>query len=133
MPSRRVTHALTLAGAGAGGAWVFACAVGGVDLIVCPFRLVTGWPCPSCGATRAVLLLLRGEVSAAFLMNPVGPLVAVVTLLAAAGVIVDRIRGTDRVRAVGDAAMRRLRQPMVARIAVLLVLVNWAWNLQKGL
>ncbi|MBI2686109.1 MAG: DUF2752 domain-containing protein [Acidobacteria bacterium] len=29
--------------------------------IVCPFRLLTGWPCPLCGMTRGVASLLRGR------------------------------------------------------------------------
>lgn len=36
----------------------------------CPFRLATGWHCPGCGSLRAAHLLLHGELSAAFGMNP---------------------------------------------------------------
>jgi len=28
----------------------------------CPFKTITGWNCPGCGATRAVHLLLHGRV-----------------------------------------------------------------------
>lgn len=36
----------------------------------CTFRTVFGFPCPSCGATRAGLALARGEWRAAFAYHP---------------------------------------------------------------
>ncbi len=36
----------------------------------CAFRRLTGIPCPSCGATRSVVALARGDVIASFMMNP---------------------------------------------------------------
>ncbi|MDO4285889.1 MAG: DUF2752 domain-containing protein [Eubacteriales bacterium] len=36
----------------------------------CPSVIVSGLPCPGCGLTRAVLLLLRGEWAASAAMNP---------------------------------------------------------------
>ena len=37
---------------------------------VCPIAIVFGFPCPACGLTRAGLLLLLGQWSPAFDMNP---------------------------------------------------------------
>lgn len=37
---------------------------------LCPLLAVTGTPCPSCGATRAALHLLSGDLPAALSMNP---------------------------------------------------------------
>jgi len=36
----------------------------------CPFRLVTGWQCPGCGATRACYQLVHLHPIAAFKLNP---------------------------------------------------------------
>lgn len=38
---------------------------------ICPFRLLTGLPCPGCGTTRALTALSAGDLSAALSLNPV--------------------------------------------------------------
>lgn len=45
--------------------------------VLCPFRLVTGYPCPFCGTTRAVGSLLLGDISASVALNPLGLVVAI--------------------------------------------------------
>lgn len=37
---------------------------------LCIIRRVTGFPCPGCGMTRAVLSLLRGDIRTAFAYHP---------------------------------------------------------------
>jgi hypothetical protein len=37
---------------------------------VCPFRLMTGSPCPLCGLTRATNSLFRGEIRKSLSLNP---------------------------------------------------------------
>ncbi|SDE39479.1 Protein of unknown function [Auraticoccus monumenti] len=39
--------------------------------IACPFLQLTGWECPLCGGTRMGAALLRGDVAAAWYLNPV--------------------------------------------------------------
>lgn len=36
----------------------------------CPFKLLTGWDCPSCGGQRAAHALLHGHVGEAITVNP---------------------------------------------------------------
>ncbi len=49
----------------------------------CPFRALTGWYCPGCGAARAVHAYLHLHVWQAFLFNPLLPFLAALLLLVA--------------------------------------------------
>jgi hypothetical protein len=40
----------------------------------CPLKSLTGWPCPSCGATRAALALARFDPGSAFAVSPLAAL-----------------------------------------------------------
>ncbi len=42
----------------------------GLDYLPCGIRAVTGFNCLTCGATRATLALMRGDVAGAFWYNP---------------------------------------------------------------
>lgn len=48
-----------------------------VPVVGCAFRVITGYPCPSCGMTRSVCYTTRGDLGQAMQMHPVGPLFAV--------------------------------------------------------
>jgi hypothetical protein len=48
----------------------------------CTFRALTGLPCPTCGATRAVVHLAEGHLLSALAMNPLAFSVFVLALLA---------------------------------------------------
>ncbi len=58
--------------------WQPALLIGGCILMLnvvlgvsaCPFRLLTGLPCPACGMTRAGLLFLQGDLQGSLAMQP---------------------------------------------------------------
>ena len=39
-------------------------------IVLCPLKRLTGIPCPTCGATRAVLTLVQGGFAEALQINP---------------------------------------------------------------
>ncbi len=43
----------------------------------CPFRTITGIPCPTCGTTHAALALLNGRLGDAFSANPLATLAGI--------------------------------------------------------
>ncbi len=67
----------------AGAGYVALVQRGGIA-VPCLFRALTGLRCPACGATRMALALLRGDVRAAFRLNPPLFLLAPALLVAAA-------------------------------------------------
>lgn len=60
--------------------------------VICPFRLVTGLPCPGCGLTRSWVYAAHGQWGDAVAANLFGlPLLALVVVLAVV-VVVRRLR-----------------------------------------
>jgi len=49
----------------------------------CPFFRLTGIPCPGCGLSRAMMLLLKGDLSGSFRFHAFAPifLLAIITLI----------------------------------------------------
>ena len=96
--------------------------VGG-PTVACPFRAVTGLPCPLCGSTRAIALAAHGD------LGFVDYNAVTVLVLAAAvvlGLLAAVVRGgPGRWARVG---LGRLAAAPVMALLVL-VLVAWAWTL----
>lgn len=51
------------------------------DHYMCPFKFITGIPCPACGMTRACLAVAHGDFPASFYYHPLWPVI-VPTVLA---------------------------------------------------
>ncbi|HEX4493722.1 MAG TPA: DUF2752 domain-containing protein [Acidimicrobiia bacterium] len=60
--------------------------------LACPFRTLTGIPCPLCGMTRAVVAATHGHLLESLRFNPAGILVVVLAIALLAGLRVDRVR-----------------------------------------
>ena len=74
-PGRRTfepRHAFPLIAAG-GLAFAAVAAFTAVPLPPCPFRLLTGLPCPGCGMTRSLSAMLHGNLALSFRYHPLGP------------------------------------------------------------
>jgi hypothetical protein len=52
----------------------------------CPFRLLTGLPCPTCGLTRSWIALVHGNLSGSLSVHPLGPVTVVAAILFVMGV-----------------------------------------------
>ena len=101
----------------------------GLSLPRCTFRAVTGLPCLTCGATRAALSLLHGEMASAWRFNPLAT-------LAMGGVGVFDVYAA----AVLTFGAKRIRMSFPSRRAwaitlgggTALALANWVYLLRNG-
>lgn len=60
--------------------------------VVCPFRRLTGLPCPGCGLTRSWVYLAHARWADAVAAHPFGALAAVAALVLVVAVVVARAR-----------------------------------------
>ncbi|MFM9056424.1 MAG: DUF2752 domain-containing protein [Bacteroidota bacterium] len=117
----------------AGVIWVILSGLELISFSPCPFHLLTGLPCPSCGPTRAILGLFEAAGADSIRINPLG-LVCVGGL--AAGLLLTLIERTTRkpiMQPLADRCILFIQHKSVAAPLILLVLANWFWNISKGL
>lgn len=93
-------------------------------LILCPFRLLTGWPCPLCGMTRGLGALLRGRWSDAVQLHLFSPLV-LAALLAWITIEIGQAARIWNARRIGEYALRPA--PWLAFIGVCTVYGALRW------
>ncbi len=99
---------------------------------VCIIKNVTGYACPSCGATRAVSLLLEGKITASLLLNPFGIVIAIIMTVFPVWVLTDVILKKDSFFKAYKKSEIILKKPWLASVLILLVLLNWIWNIYKN-
>jgi Protein of unknown function (DUF2752) len=92
----------------------------------CPFRRLTGIPCPTCGTTRAAVALLGGHLGAALALNPLATLAGIGFV---AGGLLAPLWATLKL------PFPELPRPLPAwpRLAfVVLAAAGWAWVIWRG-
>ena len=100
---------------------------------ICMFKRITSIPCPSCGSTRSVLSLLKGDFTGALLLNPFGIIIMAVLIISPVWISYDVISRKGTLYNSYIKAEHFLRRKWIAIPLILLVLLNWIWNIYKGL
>lgn len=100
---------------------------------VCLVKRVTGVPCPSCGSTRSVLSILNGDLFEALYWNPFGILITLILLITPFWLAFDVISRNDSLYRFYNRTELFVTKKWVAIPAILLILLNWIWNIFKGL
>lgn len=87
--------------------------------VICPFRRLTGLPCPGCGLTRSWTYLVHGRVGDSFAVHPFGPLFLAAVVVLVGFVVVARVR-----RRPPPDLDEVVRHPVA--IAVIVAWLGWA-------
>ena len=85
--------------------------------VICPFRRVTGLPCPACGLTRSWQAAAHLRVTESLGHHPLGA----ATLVGAIVVALDSGAGTPRL----------VERRQIQFSAVALWMVTWVWRLAR--
>jgi hypothetical protein len=88
----------------------------------CVFRAFTGIPCPTCGATRSLVHLANGNLSASFGMNPAIALFIFAALLMFAYDVATLFSGS-RI----SLSLTPREATLIRAGAVVVLLANWAY------
>lgn len=99
----------------------------------CMFKAITNIPCPSCGATRSIILLFHGEFLEALMINPIGIIVAGIMLIAPLWICFDILTKQKTLMNFYLQIEVYLRKAPIAIPLVVLILLNWFWNILKEL
>lgn len=100
---------------------------------VCLLKRFTSIPCPSCGSTRSVMSLSKGNFAEALWINPNGYLVAIIMIITPFWIMGDLISKKSTLFDSYRKIEPYLKKPEYAIPLILLVIINWIWNITKGL
>ncbi|HET8646066.1 MAG TPA: DUF2752 domain-containing protein [Vicinamibacteria bacterium] len=99
----------------------------GLGYPLCVFKASTGFPCLTCGSTRALVALGRLDLAGAFVMNPLVTLLLVTLVPWGIADAILALRGRALVLEVGPAVGRAIRWGVIP-----LLLANWAYLIAVG-
>jgi hypothetical protein len=105
----------------------------GLDLTVCIFKRVTSLPCPSCGTTRAVSFLFDGEIVKSLFLNPFGIISGVIMIVSPCWIIWDFIAKEHTFYNFYIKTENIIKKKKIAIPLIMLVILNWIWNIHKQL
>lgn len=98
----------------------------------CMIKRITNIPCPSCGSTRSVSSLLHGDFAGAIYWNPLGLVVLAIMIVLPIWLAVDLILKKDSLLQSYKSTEKILRKKTVAIPLIILVIINWIWNIYKN-
>ena len=99
----------------------------------CFVKNINQLPCPSCGSTRAVLSILNGNFQDAFIFNPLGFIVIFLLILVPLWIVKDWITRKKTFQNFYQKIECYLSNKRISLPFLGLIVLNWIWNINKGL
>jgi len=98
-------------------------------LPACIWHGITGVPCPTCGATRSLIHLSRGEIATSFSFNPLASIAIISLVLSFFASVSSRVLFAQRLTMAFSG-----REKDGLRVAVItLFLLNWSYLVMSGI
>lgn len=93
---------------------------------ICIFRLITGYPCPVCGTTRAIAALAEGRFHDSISFNPLGLIILIALALWAVKIsaLEQRVRNVNTV-----LSERKFSEKLL--IAFCINFTMWVWDFSR--
>ena len=105
--------------------------------VLCPFRCLTGLPCPGCGLTRSFCAMAQGDFTQAFAFHLFGPILMLALVVGIPLLLVEGL--TRRANPILNAALFSKRGGYVAAAALFsyhllrLIAMGWSGALWTGM
>ncbi len=97
--------------------------------LVCPFKAIWGIPCPGCGGTRTARALLNGNFLYALSINPLSCLIILLFIIMWIWSIWD---GWKYKNTLYDVLAKQWSNRTLF-IGTIIIVINWIFNIYKGL
>lgn len=105
-----------------------------ISAVFCPAQWLYNIPCPSCGTTRAVILIMEGNLKGALLSNPLGFAAFFMLIILPVWIFTDLFQKSDSLYRTFQQSERILvNHKWIAALLVIFIIANWIWNITKGL
>ncbi|NQX82980.1 MAG: DUF2752 domain-containing protein [Flavobacteriaceae bacterium] len=98
---------------------------------VCLFKNITTIPCPSCGSTRAVLSVLKGDIIESINMNPMGLVIFAIMVLSPIIIVYDVLFSKNTLYDLYYRVEYYIKRKNTSVFLIILVFSNWIWNIIK--
>lgn len=65
------------------------------DQSLCPFKMLTGFPCPGCGITKSLVYLYEGDLYKSFSYHLFGPFAFLFCIVTVVVLSIELVKGND--------------------------------------
>jgi hypothetical protein len=101
---------------------------------LCLTKAIWGIPCPACGTSRALLLMLSGDWLQGLLTNPFGILAGLALTVTPLWLLYDlATRQASLLTAYLKTEALLKTRPIIYLPLIVITIANWIWNISKGL